>query len=51
MPIKWDELPHQLLRHAAQESMLFGSRARACQDSKLHILVGWRNAPGECALS
>ena len=38
MPIKWGRASHQVLRHAAQESMLFGSRARACEDSKLHVL-------------
>jgi hypothetical protein len=38
-PIRWDELPHQELRYAAKASMAFGSRARASEDAKLHVLT------------
>jgi hypothetical protein len=38
-PIRWDELPHEELRYAAQASLGFGSRARASEDAKLHVLT------------
>jgi hypothetical protein len=38
-PIRWDELPHKELRYAAKASMAFGSRARASEDAKLHVLT------------
>jgi hypothetical protein len=38
-PIRWDELPHKELRYAAIASMAFGSRARASEDAKLHVLT------------
>jgi hypothetical protein len=37
-PIRWDALPHQELWKAALESMSFGSRARAGEDARLHVL-------------
>ena len=37
--IRWDELPHAELRNAAVASMGLGSRVRASEDARLHVLT------------
>jgi len=37
-PVRWEALPHQELWKAAQDSMGSGSRTRAAEDAKLHVL-------------
>lgn len=37
-PLAWNALPHQELLRSARESMLFGSRSRAGEEARIHIL-------------
>ena len=50
MPIKWDELRINYCGTPHRSRCCLVLALGPARTLKLHILVGWRNAPGECAL-